>query len=103
GTGKNCAQQVALSVINTALAQGALVTGTTGHSITFGTSEGSCLKSKLPSGTTPSQLPSGNVSCAGATGTSYLSNGKFKDVLLGQVIALGISLRNTSSLGGIHI
>ncbi|HYV94342.1 MAG TPA: HYR domain-containing protein [Chitinophagales bacterium] len=97
--GKNCSGTKAINVINSALSQGPLVTGTPGHSITFGTSEGSCLNSKLPSGTTPSQLPSGDVSCAGATGSSYLNNGKFKDVLLGQVIALGISLRKSSALG----
>jgi len=106
GTGKNC-QQVSASGVNgvvaSALSQGAFKTGTTGHSITFGTGEASCLISHLPSGTTPSQLPSGDKSCATANTSAYLSGGKYKDVLLGQVIALGLSMRNTSGLGSIVI
>ncbi|MFM9004566.1 MAG: T9SS type A sorting domain-containing protein, partial [Flavobacteriales bacterium] len=101
GNGKNCSQQNALTVINQALAAGNLVLGTPANnrSLTILSSEASCLNSKMPSGTTTSILPNGNVTCATATGNSYLSNnGKFKSVLVGQTIALGLNLRNSAGL-----
>ncbi|MFM9004092.1 MAG: HYR domain-containing protein, partial [Flavobacteriales bacterium] len=101
GNGKNCSQQNVLTVINQALAAGNLVLGTPANnrSLTILSSEASCLNSKMPAGSTASILPNGNVTCATATGNSYLSNnGKFKSVLVGQTIALGLNLRNSAGL-----
>ncbi|MFM7234961.1 MAG: HYR domain-containing protein, partial [Flavobacteriales bacterium] len=100
GKGKNCSQQSVSQVITQALAFGSLIIGTptTNRSITIGTGEGSCLNSKMPSGSTASILPVGNVTCATATGSGYLANGKFVSVLVGQTIALGLNIRNSAGL-----
>jgi len=89
GTGKDCNQNQAITVINSALANGGGFTlGTSGHSISYGTSDGTCIKSHMPAGTTPAQLPAYNKNCSTATGSSYLNNNKYISVLVGQLIAL---------------
>ena len=45
--------------------------------ITIGTNEVPCMQAKLRSGSSAAALPVGSVSCAGATGISYLNNSKF--------------------------
>jgi len=92
GTGKDCNQNQALTVINSALANGGGFTlGTSGHSISFGTGDGNCIKSHMPAGTTPAQLPAYNKNCSTATGNSYLNNNKYISVLVGQLIALWLN------------
>ncbi|MFM7104427.1 MAG: T9SS type A sorting domain-containing protein, partial [Flavobacteriales bacterium] len=101
GNGKNCSQQTVIQVINQALASGNLVIGNPANnrSVTILSNQGACLQSKMPSGSTAIALPVGNVTCATATGSSYVSaNGRFVNVLLGQTIALGLNLRNSSGL-----
>jgi hypothetical protein len=101
GNGKNCSEQKALQVINQALTNGGnLVIGSPANnrSLTILTSQGSCLNSKMPAGTTPAILPLGQVTCATATGFGYLSGGRFVSVLVGQTIALGLNLRNSANL-----
>jgi hypothetical protein len=104
GNGKNCSGQKASQVINQALANGGnLVIGTPANnrSLTILTTEGSCLSGKMPAGTAPAMLPVGQVTCATATGPSYLSGGRFTGVLVGQTLALGLNLRNSSNLGSL--
>jgi hypothetical protein len=105
GTGKNCMGVKVLNVINSALSAangGNLVIGnpSTTRVLTILSSEASCLNSKMPAGTTPAVLPvsSGNITCATANGNGYLSSGRFKSVLVGQTIALGLNMRNSSGL-----
>jgi len=101
GNGKNCSGQKALQVINQALTNGGnLLIGSPANnrSLTILTSQGSCLNSKMPAGTTPAILPLGQVTCATATGFGYLSGGRFVSVLVGQTIALGLNLRNSANL-----
>ena len=78
-TATSCTGASSLTLINSALTT-PLVNGSGSRLVTIGTSEGSCLRSKMPGGTTYASLPSGCVSCSGATGTSYLSSSKFKTV-----------------------
>jgi hypothetical protein len=88
-------------VVNQALASGNLVIGNPANnrSVTILSSQAACLIQKMPSGSTAAILPNGNVNCATATGSAYLSsNGRFINVLLGQTIALGLNLRNSAAL-----
>ena len=106
GNGKTCDQtQTAIQAINAALSSGGnLVSGISGvRSVTILTTEGSCLNSKLPGSVGPTLLPAGsNITCAGLTG-ALLKNGRMKNVLLAQTIALGLNIRNDASLGGLVI
>jgi len=102
GNGTSCNGTPVLTLLNSLLST-PLVNGCNTRTVTIGTTEASCLKSKMPAGTTAAVLPVGNVSCAGATGSAYLKNGKFKSVLLGQTIALGLNLRGDASLGSLQI
>jgi len=98
----SCGMGTSCSLLPTLLTT-PLVTGAGTRTITFGTTESSCLQSKLPAGGTVAALPSGNKTCAQATGTSYLQNGKFKNNLLGQTIALSLAIRLNPSLGNVRI
>ena len=91
------------SVIVPGLLTTALVNGDGNRKITIGTTEASCLISKLPAGGSAGQLPVGNPSCATATSNQYLNNGKFKNNLLGQEMALALSVRYNPALGALHI
>jgi hypothetical protein len=71
--------------------------------ITFGTTEASCLQSKLPSGGGTSVLPTGSVTCATATGNSYVKNGKFNNNLLGNTISLSLATRGDVTLATMPI
>ena len=110
GNGKNCLGIKAIDVISNALLPvngGNLVIGTpaTTRVLTILSSEASCLNHKMPAGTTPASLPlsSGDVTCVSATGTNYLNNGRFKSVLVGQTIALGLNLRGDANLSGLEL
>jgi hypothetical protein len=48
-------------------------------------------------------LPNGIVNCSNATGSGYLNNGKFNNNLLGQEIALALSVRHNPALGNLAI
>jgi hypothetical protein len=80
-----------------------LVNGWNTRTVTIGTTESSCLQSKLPTITTPTSLPNGSVTCATATGNSYIAAGKFKNVLLGNEIALALAVRANPALGNLRI
>jgi hypothetical protein len=80
-----------------------LVNGWNSRTVTIGTTEATCLQTKLPSITTPTSLPNGTVSCATATGNSYIAGGKFKNVLLGNEISLALAVRANPALGNLRI
>jgi hypothetical protein len=110
GNGKNCLGVKVVNVISNALSPangGNLVIGTpsTTRVLTILSSEAICLNSKMPAGTTPANLPlsNGSITCATATGSNYLSNGRFKSVLVGQTIALGLNLRGDIALGSLAL
>jgi hypothetical protein len=102
GNGSGCNGMSSSSIV-TGLLYTPLELGSGTRKITIGTTEAACLQSKLPSGSTVAVLPNASVSCAGATGNAYLSNGKFKNVLLGNTIALSLNLRLDPSLAGLRI
>jgi hypothetical protein len=107
GGGKNCLGVSVIQTIINALSAangGDLWIGsqTTTRSLRLTASEASCINTKLPAGSTASVLPltsGNNISCSNANGTAYLFNGKFRSVLVGQQIALGLNLRNDATLG----
>jgi hypothetical protein len=108
GTGKVCDQSKnALGAINAALTSGGnIVTGFGTRTLTILTSEGSCMNSKMPAGTTPLALPAAPytpATCSTATGNNWLNSGKFKSVVLGQTLALTVNVRNNASLGSMAI
>jgi len=81
-----------------------LVIGAGARTITFSVGDGSCIIQKLPANTTPKVLPVGNVTCATATGPSYLTRvGRFNNVLLGQTLTLGLNMRFSSSLDSLKL
>jgi hypothetical protein len=80
-----------------------LVNGDGNREIIIGTGDGSCMQSKLPSGSSSGQLPNGIVNCTNATGSGYLNSGKFRSYLLGSEIALALGVRGSAGLGSLHI
>jgi hypothetical protein len=101
--GTTCEGLTTTQAVNLALSFASLVNGWNSRTVTILSSEANCVISRLPAGATPSTLPTGHVTCATATGSAYLSNGKFKNNLLGQVITLGFNLRLNSSLGNLAL
>ena len=100
--GKDCQGRYTTSIVPTLLTT-PLVNGYNTRKITIGTTEANCLICKLPAGSTTAQLPVGTKSCATATGSQYLSNGKFKNNLLGQEMALALSVRLQPALGTLKL
>jgi hypothetical protein len=84
---------------------GNLVIGIPGRSLTFDKDDGGCIIAKLPAGGSPKLLPPGdNIFGADCiTGTSLDAKPKFNNVLLGQVITLGLNLRLDSELGEVQL
>jgi hypothetical protein len=85
---------------------GDLVIGVKGsRSFTITSKDGDCVIAKLPAGGTPALLPPGDNSWGTncISGTSLDAKPKFNNVLLGQVITLGLNLRLDSDLGGVQL
>jgi len=83
-----------------------LSVGAGNHVITYNEADSSCLISKLPSGNINAPLPLGLVTCDNATGIEYQispTNEKYKNNLLGQTIALSLSIRSNPNLGDLEI
>jgi hypothetical protein len=101
----SCNGYNALSLINQALTGGPFVFGVGPRTLTILTSEGSCLNTKMPAPNNGNvnPLPVGNVTCATATGSSYLSGLKFKNKLLTQTIALSLNVRLNPALGNLQL
>ena len=103
GNGKTCDNKTNIQAVTQALSSGPLEIGDGSRKLTILPSQASCLIGKMPSGSTPAILPVGNVTCATATGSAYLTNGKFKSILVGQTIALSLNVRLNPALGTIVI
>ncbi len=101
--GTTCEGLTTTQAVNLALSFGSLVNGWNSRTVTILPSEANCVISRLPAGSTPSTLPTGHVTCATATGSAYLSSGKFRNNLLGQVITLGFNLRLNPALGSLAL
>ena len=83
-------------LINLLIADGPVVVGGPGNSITFNSA--TCIIELLPAGGTPRALPSlGDVTCEDVP-DSLLKNGRLNNVLIGQVVALTLNLRTTALL-----
>jgi len=85
---------------------GPMVIGGGGKTLTLTSDKVDCLIGDLPAGGTASILPNGNASYNGscALPTGYIGgNGRFRNVLLGQVITLGFNLRLDAELGGLQL
>jgi hypothetical protein len=88
----------------TGLLSTTLVNGFSNRQILFGSGDVACLQAKLPTtNANSSSLPNGIVTCTNATGSGYLNNGKFNNNLLGQEIALALSVRHNPALGNLAI
>jgi hypothetical protein len=101
----SCNGYNALSLINQALTGGPFVLGIGPRTLTVLTTEGTCLNSKMPAPNNGNvgQLPVGNVTCATATGSAYLSGPKLKNKLLTQTIALTMNVRLNPALGNLQL
>ncbi len=101
--GKTCIGLTTTQAITQALSSGSLVIGSGSRTLTILTTEVSCVIDKLPAGSGPANLPVGNVTCATATGSSYLKNGRFNTILIGQTLTLALNLRLDPTLGDVEI
>jgi len=97
-----CGNGLSGDYLNTLLSS-PLVLGGGNRMLTIGTNEGPCMQSKLPANSTSGTLPVGNESCATATSNQYIRNGRFKNNLLGQQIALSLALRGNPAVGAVQI
>ncbi len=86
-------------------AYGDLIIGADGRSLTISHKDGPCVIEKLPAGGKAALLPSGDnyfgADCT--TGTSLDAKPKFNNVLVGQVITLGLNLRLDADLGTVQL
>jgi hypothetical protein len=83
---------------------GDLVIGKPGRSLTITQAQAACITMRLPAGGTATLLPSGDQQFTGnCTTTVPLKKGKFNNVLLGQVITLGLNMRFDANLGSLVI
>lgn len=67
-----------------------ITVGLPGHSITLGTAQ--CIIDLLPAGGTPAVLPAGDFTCATIPASLKNKQGRFNNVLIGQVVALTLNL-----------
>ena len=101
--GKTCDNKTTTQAVTQALSAGSIVLGDGTRKLTILASEVSCLITKMPAGTTPAVLPVGNVTCATASSSSYLNNGKFISVLVGQTLAMSLNIRLNAALGNVAL
>jgi hypothetical protein len=84
-----------------------LIIGKPGQSLTITQNRASCLIARMPGGGPATTLPSGNGSfnsdCTTTTPIPLNNQGRFKNVLLTQTIALGLNMRLDTSLGSVLI
>jgi hypothetical protein len=97
--GQNCQGQNTVQQLTAALATN-LYIGAPGHSLTLTLADINCIVAKLPGGTTPTTIGSGNFSCSNY---GPLNQGKIANVLLAQTITLAFNMRWDVTMGGIHI
>jgi hypothetical protein len=95
-----------LQLIQSLLSSGPLVVGKPGRSLTIPYASASCIIQRLPAGSGPVALPSAlgdatlnSSTCETSPTLLPLQNGRFKNVLLGQVITLSLNVRLECDLG----
>ena len=99
-----------LQLITSLLADGPLVLGKPGRSVTIpvGAASAQCIIDRLPAGGPPTTLPNFgdqalDSSICQTNPPLPSQNGKFRNVLLGQTITLGLNLRLDDGLGQLVI
>jgi len=86
-------------LIESLLAQGPLVVGYNGNTMTFVAGESGCIIDLLP-GSGPAKKITGANTCASHPGIQ-MKNGRIYNILLAQVITLGLNLRLDGDLGNL--
>ncbi|MBK5286206.1 MAG: T9SS type A sorting domain-containing protein, partial [Bacteroidia bacterium] len=81
---------------------GDMIIGCGGNKLTLTAADASCLNSRLPSNGSDAVI-SGNNTCNSIVGIPLLSNGRFRDNLLSQTIALMLNTRMDVSLGDVRM
>ncbi len=88
-------------LIESLLAQGDLVVGSGGNTMTFQAGESGCIIDLLPGGG-PAKTISGANTCESHPGIQ-MKKGQIHNILLAQTITLSLNLRLDSELGGLNI
>ena len=89
--GKACGGRTTTELLEDLLGEGPIIVGWDGNTITFDTAE--CVLLRLPTGG-PAKAISGAKDCADSFPNNMLhKNGRFKNVLIGQVVALSLNVR----------
>jgi hypothetical protein len=88
-------------LIESLLAQGNLVVGSGGNTLTFEAGESACIIALLPGGG-PAKKITGANTCASHPGIQT-KKGKIHNILLAQTITLGLNLRLSGDLGNLNI
>jgi hypothetical protein len=102
GNGRACSGQRSLAFVTSLLAN-PLTIGAGVNSITFTAADASCLQGRMPSGG-PATVINGTATCQNPSPAITLFNGKFRNILLGQTITLGLNMRiGTGMLGSVQI
>jgi hypothetical protein len=70
--------------------------------MTFGVGQGQCVIDRLPGGG-PSVAISGNNTCNSIVGIALHNDGRFRNTLLAQTIALELNVRYNATLGNVEI
>jgi hypothetical protein len=99
-----------LALIHSLIQPNGLFVGTGAQKIVFGPNQEACIIAKLPTGGKPDVIPAGgphtfNSDCASDSAITAIlnKNGRFKNVALGQVIALKLNVLNQPELGTFQI
>jgi len=99
--GTFCNGMGTVQLINSLLAQGNLVVGSSGNTMTFFPGEAGCIIDLLPGGG-PAKKITGANTCANHPGIQT-KKGRIHNILLAQTITLGLNLRLSSDLGNLEI
>lgn len=89
------------ALIQSLLAQGDLVIGFNGNTMTFHSGESDCIIDLLPGGG-PAKKITGSNTCASHPGIQ-MKKGRINNILLAQTITLGLNLRLDGELGALNI
>jgi hypothetical protein len=99
--GTYCDGMGTAELIESLLAQGDLVVGSGGNTMTFYAGDSGCIIDLLP-GTGSAKTISGANTCASHPGIQ-IKNGRINNILLAQTITLGLNLRLDSELGNLDM
>jgi hypothetical protein len=99
--GTFCNGMGTVELIESLLAQGNLVVGSNGNTMTFYPGESACIIELLPGGG-PAKKITGANTCASHPGIQ-IKDGRINNILLAQTITLGLNLRLDSELADLDI